>query len=87
MLGIANTNVRGVYIFGGAANTTEPFIGETGGIRYAGSDENTLALLGSLSETAKTQRIGLTGDEVFGALPARCRATRTSRPPSPTLRD
>ncbi|NQU75117.1 MAG: hypothetical protein HQ546_02240, partial [Planctomycetes bacterium] len=64
MLNIANTRVGDVYIFGGSANTAVPFVDELGGVRYVGSVQSMVAMLGD----ADTSEIGLTGNEVFGAL-------------------
>ncbi len=64
MLSIANYKVGDVYIFGGTANTEAPFTEYAGGIRYVGADQATMGLLGGATMTA----VGLTGDEVFGAM-------------------
>jgi len=64
MLSLANYQLGAVYIFGGTANTDVPFLSTPDGVQYVGSDENTLALLG----TPAPSPVGLTGREVFGAL-------------------
>ena len=64
ILSIANTRVGDVYLYAGTASTGVPFVSENGGIRYAGSEQGTTALLGEQTPT----EIGLTGQDTFGAL-------------------
>ncbi len=67
MLSLANSQLGDVYIFGGTATTEAPFLSTPGGVRYIGADQNTMSLLGEPSASP----VGLTGQEVFGALSCR----------------
>ena len=64
MLSLANYRQGDVYIYGGTANTTAPFVSEAAGIRYVGADSGTQAQIGGPNPLP----VGLTGDEVFGAM-------------------
>lgn len=76
LLTLANYSQAGVYIFGGTANTSVPFISEPDGIRYVGADQGTRALLGAQFPTP----VGLTGEEVFGALSSEMRGYKDLTP-------
>lgn len=64
MLTLANYRLGDTYIYAGTASTDTPFVGEAGGVRYVGADDATRAWVGGPGHLP----VGLTGDEVFGAL-------------------
>lgn len=64
MLSLANYKLGDVYIFAGTANTSTPFVSGAAGIRYVGENQATQALLGG----PRPVQVGLTGNEVFGAM-------------------
>lgn len=67
VLSLANKQVGGVYIFGGARSNTPPFAGELGGIRFVGSRQ----ALGNVVDEGMALAFMVDADAVFGALSTR----------------
>ncbi len=71
LLGIANRQVRGVYLFGGANADQQPFVDDQGGVRYIGPREDLQADLGLLNALG----VNSNGADAFGALSQRVAGT------------
>ncbi len=76
LLDIANTKVGDVYVFGGTANTSTPFVSDAAGIGYKGTLDGVQGLLGGSGLT----QIGATGNQAFGALSSQVAGYRDLRP-------
>lgn len=71
LLGIANREVRGVYLFGGENPSQTPFVAELGGIRYLGNDQDLQADLGLFDPLG----VNTNGVDAFKALSTRVMGT------------
>lgn len=71
VLGIANRQQQGVYLFAGQQTDRPPFVDALGGILYQG-DTNDLKLD---TDGTKPKAVNLRGDQVFGGLSAEVRGT------------
>ena len=76
VLDIANKQYEGVYIFGGDASTTQPFVETNGGVQFVGSSTT---LTNQFDENS-TMSFQVDGASVFGALSTRVQGTANLTP-------